>query len=81
MEERENESIDFQAVIAQLQGENEELRVRVAQALKSTPLNEAVDSVVVLVQKTDPMRLYIWVAIACAVIITLMRVIEVVVMR
>ena len=73
----DNESIGYEAVIAQLQHENEELRVRLTNAMKSTPLNEAVDSMVILVKQTDPMRLYIWVAIVCAILIVVARIIEV----
>jgi hypothetical protein len=73
--------IDKDAVIAQLQHENEEYRVRLTQAMKSTPISEAVDSMIVLVQKTDPMKAYLWVMCACAVLLVLARFIEVIFIR
>jgi hypothetical protein len=72
----EFDSIDLDAVVAQLQHENEELRVKLTQAMKSSTINDAVDNIIVLVQKTDPMRLYIWVSIACLVIMVGIRIIE-----
>jgi hypothetical protein len=72
----EFDSIDLDAVVAQLQHENEELRVKLTQAMKSSTINDAVDNIIVLVQKTDPMHLYIWVSIACLVIMVGIRIIE-----
>jgi hypothetical protein len=72
----EFESIDLDAVVAQLQHENEELRVKLTQAMKSSTINDAVDNIIVLVQKTDPMQLYIWVSIACLLIMVGIRIIE-----
>jgi hypothetical protein len=70
------DGIDLAGVVEQLQHENEELRVRLTQSMKSSPINDAVDSVIVLVQKSDPMKIYIWVAIACAILLVVARFLE-----
>lgn len=75
--EQENEGIAYEAIIAQLQHENEELRVRVANALKSSPIDEAVNGVVLVIQRSDPMKLYIWACIAFMLVMAVARLIEV----
>ena len=83
MDEKENaaESIDYKSVVDQLQHENEELRSRLTQALKgdvvTDTVTEAIDGIILVIQKTDPMRLYMWVAMACMIAIALARFIEV----
>ena len=76
-EEQNGQDLDLDAVVAQLQHENEELRVRLTQTLKTSPINDAVDSVIVMVQKTDPMKAYMWVACICAILLVVARFIEV----
>ena len=77
-EELENDNIDYSAVVDQLQHENEELRVKLTQALKSpSPISETIDGIVLVVQKTDPMRLYIWACIATMIVFALARILEV----
>jgi hypothetical protein len=71
------DGIDYNGVIEQLQRENEELRVRLTQTMKNTPFNEAIDNVVVFVQKSDPMKLYLWVCIACAILMVFARILEI----
>jgi hypothetical protein len=72
----EEEIINWQAVVEQLQAENEGLREKLTQAMKSTPLDEAVNSVIVLVQRTDPVKMYMYVLMACMIVFALTRIIE-----
>ena len=76
MTDFEESGIDHNAVIEQLQHENEELRVRLTQALKSNPISDQIEGFVVVLQKTDPMRLYIWACIAFMLIMALARLLE-----
>jgi hypothetical protein len=77
-EEQENESIDYKAVVDQLQAENEQLRERLtAMVGKFSPITEAIDSMVIVVKQSDPMKLYLWACIICICVTALVQVIEV----
>ena len=75
--DEDNNDIAYEAIVAQLQHENEELRVRLTNALKSSPIDEAIDGVVLVIQRSDPMKLYIWACIAFMAIMAIARLIEV----
>ncbi len=73
-----DENIDFQAVIDQLQKENEGLRERLAQiALKESPLQETIDGIVLVVQKSDPLKVYMWALAGFLIIMAIARLLEV----
>lgn len=76
-EEENTEGIDYQAVVAQLQEENEKLRERIASGMLSNPIGDAIDGVIVVVKHTDPMKLYLWACIICICITAVVQVIEV----
>lgn len=71
------ENIDFEAVIAQLQGENEQLREKLAHITLSNPISDAIDSAIIVIKQSDPMRLYLWVCIICVIVTALVQVLEV----
>lgn len=73
----ETEGLDYDGIIAQLQKENEELRERLTHALKDTPISDTIDGIVMIVQKSDPMKLYIWACIAFLAVMALARLLEV----
>ena len=71
------EGIDYKAVVDQLQEENERLRERITHASISSPIGDAIDSMVVVIKQSDPMRLYIWACILCLCVTAIVQVIEV----
>lgn len=73
----DNEEIDYEAVVAQLQGENEQLREKLAHLTINNPISDAIDSMIVVVKQSDPMRLYLWACIICICVTALVQVIEV----
>lgn len=77
----ENE-IDYKVLYEQVIAENEGLREKLTSALlKDNPLSDAIDStidgIVLVVQRSDPMKLYIWVCIAFMLIMACARLLEV----
>lgn len=73
----DDKEIDYKPLFEQLQGENEELRVRLMQAMKDTPIEKAVDGMVLVIQRSDPMKIYLWVCAACAIALVMVRGFEV----
>jgi hypothetical protein len=71
------EHIDYKAVVDQLQSENEQLREKIAHLNLSSPITDAIDSMVVVIKQSDPMRLYIWACILCLCVTAIVQVIEV----
>ena len=73
----DREEIDYKAVVDQLQAENERLREKLAENTTFSPITDAIDSMIVVVRQSDPMKLYIWACIICICVTALMQVIEV----
>ena len=77
--EEQSGPIDYKAVVDQLQAENETLRERLTDAVRSgSPISEAIDGVVVVLKTSDPMKLYLWACIVCICITAVVQIIEVV---
>lgn len=72
-----DDSIDYEAVVAQLQDENEKLREKLTHLNLGNPISDAIDNVVLVVRQSDPMRLYLWACIICICVTALVQVIEV----
>jgi len=77
----DSESIDYKAVAEQLQHENEALREQLNESIlhkfNSSAISDAIDSMVIVVKQTDPMKLYIWACILCVAVTAILQVIEV----
>lgn len=72
-----DESIDYQAVVAQLQAENEHLRERLVQAHTSSTLDDTIEGLVLVIKQSDPMKLYVYVCIACIILSVCIQLLEV----
>jgi len=76
MTEENTEGIDYKAVVEQLQSENEKLRERLTASTLTSPISDALDSMIVVIKQSDPMRIYIWACIFFIAVSSLVQVLE-----
>jgi hypothetical protein len=77
MDEQEHEPMDYDGIIAQLQGENEKLREQLTHAMKNTPITEAIDGMVLVIKQSDPMKLYMYCLCGFLLVMAIARLLEV----
>ena len=68
--EYDTEAVDWEAVAKQLQGDLEQARLRLLDREQQPDILDRVDQVLIFMSRHDPMRIYIWTATICLVLIT-----------
>lgn len=75
--QEQEEQIDYKAVYEQVIAENEGLREKLAQVTLTKPIGDAIEGIVLVVQKSDPMKLYLWACIGLMIALAVARILEV----